>query len=118
VLAVGDIEFQKKALGKMEDVSKKDGRTILFVSHNLAAITNLCNLGIVLDRGSIAFQGDAPSSVSNYTERFISNNINDEDFTSFRSDSVRFISGQMLSSNGEFRSRIFILKLVKAFMHL
>lgn len=52
VLAVGDAEFQKKCLGKMEDVSKS-GRTILFVSHNLAAIENLCSKGILLDQGKL-----------------------------------------------------------------
>jgi len=101
VLAVGDIEFQKKALGKMEDVSRKDGRTILFVSHNLAAVTNLCNLGIVLEKGSIIFQGDAPSSVSHYTERFITNDITDKDNFNSRNTTVRFISGQILNTNGD-----------------
>jgi lipopolysaccharide transport system ATP-binding protein len=52
VLAVGDAEFQKKCLGKMEDVSKS-GRTILFVSHNLAAVNNLCKFAILLDKGQI-----------------------------------------------------------------
>jgi lipopolysaccharide transport system ATP-binding protein len=53
VLAVGDAQFQKKCLGKMEDISKGDGRTILFVSHNMASLTNLCNKGIVLEKGSV-----------------------------------------------------------------
>src|ERR1700712_3952578 len=57
VLAVGDAEFQKKGLGKMGEVSKGEGRTVLFVSHNMGAIINLCNTGILLDRGSIAFKG-------------------------------------------------------------
>ncbi len=53
VLAVGDAAFQKKCLGKMQDVSAKDGRTILFVSHNMPSLTNLCNKGIVLKNGTI-----------------------------------------------------------------
>jgi lipopolysaccharide transport system ATP-binding protein len=53
VLAVGDAAFQKKCLGKMEDVSTKEGRTILFVSHNMPSLTNLCNKGIVLKNGMI-----------------------------------------------------------------
>ncbi len=57
VLAVGDVEFQKKCLGKMKDVSD-EGRTIIFVSHNMAAIENLCNRGIILNRGSIEFKSD------------------------------------------------------------
>ncbi len=53
VLAVGDAQFQKKCIGKMEDISKGQGRTILFVSHNMASLTNLCDKGIVLDRGTV-----------------------------------------------------------------
>lgn len=53
VLAVGDAEFQKKALGKMQDVSKGQGRTVLFVSHNMGAVKQLCNNGILLDQGRI-----------------------------------------------------------------
>lgn len=53
VLAVGDAEFQKKALGKMKDVSNKEGRTVLFVSHNLSAINSLCNKGILMQNGKI-----------------------------------------------------------------
>jgi lipopolysaccharide transport system ATP-binding protein len=66
VLAVGDAEFQKKCLGKMNEVSKSEGRTILFVSHNLATILNLCNKCIFLERGSIARQGDTQAVVSTY----------------------------------------------------
>lgn len=54
VLAVGDAEFQKKAIGKMQDVSKGEGRTVLFVSHNMGAVKNLCNKGVVLEDGKIA----------------------------------------------------------------
>src|SRR5664280_269149 len=53
VLAVGDAEFQKKAIGKMQDVSRNDGRTVLFVSHNMAAITSLCHKGLVLRNGEM-----------------------------------------------------------------
>jgi lipopolysaccharide transport system ATP-binding protein len=53
VLAVGDSEFQKKALGKMKDVSNKEGRTVLFVSHNLSAINSLCNTGLLLQNGKV-----------------------------------------------------------------
>ena len=53
VLAVGDAEFQKKAIGKMQDVSKGQGRTVLFVSHNMASIQNLCNSGILLQHGKV-----------------------------------------------------------------
>jgi lipopolysaccharide transport system ATP-binding protein len=53
VLAVGDAEFQKKCLGKMNDVAKWEGRTVLFVSHNMSAVKNLCNKGILLDNGRL-----------------------------------------------------------------
>lgn len=56
VLAVGDAEFQKKAIGKMQDVSKGEGRTVLFVSHNMASIRNLCKSGVVLEQGHVAYR--------------------------------------------------------------
>lgn len=66
VLAVGDAEFQKKCLGKMGDVSKNEGRTVLFVSHNMGAIQNLCNKAIHLKNGQFANMGDAKNIVSEY----------------------------------------------------
>ncbi|MBC7426934.1 MAG: ABC transporter ATP-binding protein [Bacteroidia bacterium] len=66
VLAVGDAEFQKKCLGKMSEVSN-DGRTILFVSHNMGAVSELCNKAIVLSKGEIIFTGDSASGISTYT---------------------------------------------------
>lgn len=58
VLAVGDAAFQKKALGKMNELSSGEGRTVLFVSHNMAQIKNLCNKGILLEKGSVVRQDD------------------------------------------------------------
>jgi lipopolysaccharide transport system ATP-binding protein len=66
VLAVGDAEFQKKAIGKMKDVSKDSGRTVLFVSHNMAAVKSLCTRGIVLEHGKIVFEGNTDESVNYY----------------------------------------------------
>ena len=66
VLAVGDAEFQKKAIGKMQDVSRGEGRTVLFVSHNMASIRQLCVSGIILDKGSIKMVGTADECVSEY----------------------------------------------------
>ena len=59
VLAVGDAEFQKKAIGKMQDVSKGEGRTVLFVSHNMASIRSLCNHCALLENGTVKAIGDA-----------------------------------------------------------
>ncbi|RZJ70855.1 ABC transporter ATP-binding protein [Flavobacterium sp.] len=66
VLAVGDAEFQKKCLGKMGEISKGQGRTILFVSHNMAAIQNLCTSGIVLKNGMVKYEGSVDVSVQEY----------------------------------------------------
>jgi len=66
VLAVGDAEFQKKAIGKMQDVSKGEGRTVLFVSHNMAAVKSLCKNGVVLTNGQVAFTGDIDLSIDHY----------------------------------------------------
>ena len=65
VLAVGDVEFQKKCLGKMEDVSRS-GRTILFVSHNMVSLRALCSRGVVLKRGRLEFHGTINESIAHY----------------------------------------------------
>jgi len=65
VLAVGDMAFQKKCLGKMSEVSK-GGRTVLFVSHNMAAVQNLCHRGIVLNHGQLTFNGTAKDAIEYY----------------------------------------------------
>lgn len=67
VLAVGDASFQKKCLGKMEDVSR-EGRTVLFVSHNMGAVSTLCNSGIVMERGSTAYQGRVSDALAFYAQ--------------------------------------------------
>jgi lipopolysaccharide transport system ATP-binding protein len=69
VLAVGDAQFQKKCLGKMQEVGKK-GRTVLFVSHNMAAVENLCSTGIVLNQGEKIFQGEVAQAVNTYISSF------------------------------------------------
>lgn len=66
VLAVGDAEFQKKAIGKMQDISKGEGRTVLFVSHNMAAVKSLCTRGIVLENGVGVFDGDTEKAIDYY----------------------------------------------------
>ncbi|SDQ35232.1 ABC-type polysaccharide/polyol phosphate transport system, ATPase component [Chryseobacterium soldanellicola] len=66
VLAVGDADFQKKCLGKMGDVTKGEGRTILFVSHNMTAVKELCNKGILLNQGLIDYQGNMMNTIIEY----------------------------------------------------
>jgi len=66
VLAVGDAEFQKKAIGKMQDISKGDGRTVLFVSHNMVAVQQLCTRCIVLTDGKMTYNGDVQGGINTY----------------------------------------------------
>lgn len=73
VLAVGDAEFQKKAIGKMQDVSRGEGRTVLFVSHNMASIRNLCKTGVLLEKGTVKFSG----CINDVIESYISNNYSE-----------------------------------------
>lgn len=74
VLAVGDAEFQKKAIGKMHDVAKGGGRTVLFVSHNMAAVQSLCKSGVVLENGVVSYVGSAGDAIKKY---LISNQLRD-----------------------------------------
>ena len=72
VLAVGDAEFQKKAIGKMQDVSKGEGRTVLFVSHNMASIRQLCKSGILLENGSIKM---ASYNIKDVVDEYLSESL-------------------------------------------
>lgn len=75
VLAVGDAEFQKKAIGKMQEVSKGKGRTVLFVSHNMQSVRALCRTGIILNNGEIQFYGNIEDVVAKYLSSNSINNI-------------------------------------------
>ena len=68
VLAVGDMKFQQKCLGKMSDVSQSEGRTVLYVSHNMNTIRQLCDRCIVLDHGKLVFDGDVEEAISIYSD--------------------------------------------------
>ncbi len=63
VLAVGDTQFQEKCLGKMRDISSGDGRTVLFVSHNLATVKSLCSSGVLLKNGRVVYRGDTSDAI-------------------------------------------------------
>jgi len=100
VLAVGDADFQKKCLGKMNDVSKGEGRTVLFVSHNMGAIQNLCDKGILLENGEIKSKGYIEDVTKNYKSKdsnlfinFIASNSNKEIFIK---------SAEILNNSNEF----------------
>lgn len=93
VLAVGDAQFQKKCLGKMEDIGK-EGRTVLFVSHNMVVVQALCQQTIILMDGSVKYIGDTASAIYQYLE--LSNNIN---ISAFNADEVAILSLQATSDD-------------------
>ena len=66
VLAVGDMKFQKKCLTKMRQAARRDGKTVLYVSHNMATIRDLCDRCIVLDKGKVIFDGDVDEGIALY----------------------------------------------------
>jgi lipopolysaccharide transport system ATP-binding protein len=100
VLAVGDAEFQKKCLGKMGEVSKGEGRTVLFVSHNLGSVRQLCSTGIVLANGGLTFKGTANDAIDYY----LSQNKNLELSATFKKESlenkdVELVAAAVLNQN-------------------
>ena len=93
VLAVGDAQFQKKCLGKMEEVGK-EGRTVLFVSHNMAMISNLCQTGMVLNEGELEFFGQVSDAVMKYYQ-----NTNQRDAAherEFKSDTAELLGAELV----------------------
>ena len=107
VLAVGDAEFQKKAIGKMQDVSRGEGRTVLFVSHNMGAVKNLCKRGIVLDQGQVAFDGGVEEAINYYTDSNIHHSsrkviVNDRDHRDGpQTKELEFLNAEMLNPDIE-----------------
>jgi len=101
VLAVGDAEFQKKCLGKMGDVSKGEGRTVLFVSHNMAAVKNLCSKGILLENGLIK----ECASIDKVADRYrLSSSAASQIFDIFKNKSIYLKSARALDDKHEFFS--------------
>ena len=103
VLAVGDAEFQKKAIGKMKDVSQGEGRTVLFVSHNMNSIKQLCSTGVVLKNGLLDYMGNVNDAVSYYignycqnTEKMYYNDLR----TAPGNDKIRICSMEVIDSKG------------------
>lgn len=92
VLAVGDAQFQKKCLGKMEEVGK-EGRTVLFVSHNMAMISNLCQKGIVLEGGGLSFYGGISEAVLKYYQR---NNVTNGASRGFEGKTAALLESQLI----------------------
>jgi len=93
VLAVGDAQFQKKCLGKMEEVGK-EGRTVLFVSHNMAMISNLCQTGMVLNEGGLEFFGQVSDAVMKYYQSTNQRNAANE--REFQSDTAELLDSELV----------------------
>lgn len=104
VLAVGDAEFQKKAIGKMQDISQGEGRTVLFVSHNMASVEDLCQSAIVMEQGMVKFHGEVSEAIKNYLQaKSISEGfVEFEAKPNFKSRIKRF---EITNSKGEIVSR-------------
>jgi len=105
VLAVGDIRFQKKCIGKMEDVTH-EGRTVLFVSHNMASIENLCVTTMVIDNGYVVMQGNTTTTIQYYLETILPSIIED----------VTLLERKDRSGNGTIRLTSFHVEDVKGNM--
>ena len=106
VLAVGDAEFQKKCLGKMGDVSKSEGRTILFVSHNMASVESLCSKGIILKNGKIDFKAEILEVIKNYNETNSDNLIHRDSITIREKDNqiAQILFAKLEDNNGNTKS--------------
>jgi lipopolysaccharide transport system ATP-binding protein len=102
VLAVGDAEFQKKAIGKMQDVSKGEGRTVLFVSHNMASVKSLCKSGLLLENGMVKYRGSIQDTIDMYIGDGGSseNQYFDDLSTAPGNDKVRIKSFEILPLDG------------------
>jgi lipopolysaccharide transport system ATP-binding protein len=120
VLAVGDAAFQKKCLGKMNEVSTKEGRTILFVSHNIGAVQNLCNKGLFLQKGHVIDYGDISNVVKGYLEE--GNSISSsvftfEDSANYRKSKAYFTRVELSNSNGDACSDFPVGDLINVCIH-
>ncbi len=89
VLAVGDMEFQKKCMGKMEEVSKGEGKTVIFVSHNLNAIKSFCNNSILLNKGNIDFFGNTLEAINKYLNSSKNDFFKEFDLSNFENEDIK-----------------------------
>jgi lipopolysaccharide transport system ATP-binding protein len=104
VLAVGDYAFQKKCLGKMHDVSTSDGRTILFVSHNMSALTQLCEHGILLEDGQVKTTGPVKDVIRTYLKSKLNQNTAQAYFDSDPNKPCQYTSAEIIRTDGELGS--------------
>ncbi|MBK0380648.1 ABC transporter ATP-binding protein [Mucilaginibacter segetis] len=107
VLAVGDVEFQKKCLGKMNDVSKGEGRTVLFVSHNMGMISQLCNKGILLKNGNIISYNQTQEVVARYLADNNDSSLNTFVFPADQKKTVgQFLNFEIVNAEGAVADKI------------
>jgi lipopolysaccharide transport system ATP-binding protein len=109
VLAVGDAEFQKKCLGKMQDISVNQARTVLFVSHNMQAITNLCSRVILINNGAVVQNDDTAKVVHNYLMSETSENgaIYWDDKTALGNSEIKLMAIKILDQNNDIKNHFF-----------
>ncbi len=117
VLAVGDAEFQKKAIGKMQDVSSNKGRTVLFVSHNMTAVGNLCNKVSILEDGMLNYYGEVYSGIERYINNMKNSTIGSADGVidpyNFPDDNEFKLIELSISQDGKYRSDFYTNKPIK-----
>jgi lipopolysaccharide transport system ATP-binding protein len=99
-LSVGDIEFQKKCLGKLGTVNKEQGKTILFVSHNMNSNRILCNKGLILEKGQLTYFGDVQNAIQKYTSSIFSQNSS-KSYLSFLSNECSYLRIQNIVINNQ-----------------
>jgi lipopolysaccharide transport system ATP-binding protein len=114
VLAVGDFEFQRKCLGKMQNIAK-DGRTVLFVSHNMQAVTNLCNKAIILNNGSISENGLTTEVVKNYLSYEVSKGgvVSWEEENAPGDENVKLLSVSVKDQDGNIINHFFSKNIIR-----
>lgn len=115
VLAVGDAEFQKKAIGRMQDVSSKEGRTVLFVSHNMQAITNLCSRVVLLNRGTVVDDSNPIDVIRKYLmyETLKDGSIFWDEESALGDSTIKLRAIKILDQEGNIRSHFLSKLMVK-----
>lgn len=114
VLAVGDAAFQKKALGKMNELSTGEGRTVLFVSHNMAQVKNLCNKGIVLEKGRVVKSGEIGECIHYYLTNSVGLSLtSSKEFLLDETKSFQVISVNVQDENGNAQSTLEAQRIIK-----
>ena len=109
VLSVGDIEFQKKCIGRMDTLSKEEGRTIIFVSHNMGAVRKLCDKGILLENGSKTLEGDMGRVIEKYVT---SNSLTHNKFTNIVISEIGVTINKIVINEAE-NGKVFPFKPLK-----